>query len=99
MVSWLLSWGAPVGYWRISVGRAPLWGFSSWGRREGCPWEARSWRDVDGGGPPPPATLLGLLRGAHAAHALRYSLPRDTLPSGPLSPIAWRYARFVGCFF
>src|SRR3954453_10905767 len=67
----------------IGLGRAPLLGLSSWGRREGCPWEARSWRDVDGRGRPPTASVLGLMRGADAAHALRYSLPRDTLPSAP----------------
>src|SRR5215213_8282753 len=68
------------------------------GRREGCPWAARSWRDVDGRGRPPTASVLGLLRGEDAAHALRDSLPRDTLPSGPFSLIPWRSARFVGPF-
>src|SRR3954466_15668855 len=65
------------------------------GRREGCPWEARSWRDVVGRGRPPTASVLGLLRGADAAHALPYPLPGDPLPSGPSPPIAWRCAPFV----
>src|SRR3954466_10845835 len=86
----------PAGGSRGSAWAGSGVGVQLWGAEGRWPGEARSWRDVVGRGRPPTASVLGLLRGADAAHALRYSLPRDTVPSAPLSPIPWRSARFVG---